>query len=393
MRSQHNRNNSLHNRMPTENTTNQPADSQLPQTPADSGLDQQQDSGSPAIDVDSLFADAGLSPDAGLRSAQTTAKPAAPTQSPTQKPVSQQGARPVLPAVDQNSRANKLAAIKDAKVREMLKQMGNQPFDHFYNIALQRESGELLTKADAEKLAADRLAAEQAKFESLANEAKATRFFDHEEGYKLTPEYQRFSSAVENLGNEMEFWNIQLRNFHAGHPVQLLELDDKGNPRIAAAKYDPKENPGLLAEITSSISRGTAIQMDLQRQMDAIPKSHKEQFGKFSGIITELDKKDFAAVKSPVFHKAVEQELSAFPKALQARPEIQLLAKYKSMAQLLYRKIEEFTAQETARTNANASRIAAAPSSDDTDIAAGGPTDEFSEAAAVDALDAITRRH
>lgn len=380
--------------MPTENTPVQPDDSQLPQAPDNAGVNQPADSGAGPIDVDALFADAGLSPDAGLRATTTTARPAAPAQSPAQKPATQQGARPVLPAIDQNSRATKLAAIKDAKVREMLKQMGNQPFDHFYNIALQRESGELLTKADAEKLATDRLAAEQTKFESLANEAKATRFFDHEEGYKLTPEYQRFSTAADNLGNEMEFWNIQLRNFHAGHPVQLLELDDKGNPRIAAAKYDPKENPGLLAEITSSISRGTAIQMDLQRQMDAIPKSHKEQFGKFTGIISELDKKDFSTVKSPVFYKAVEAELAAFPKALQSRPEIQLLAKYKSMAQLLYRKIEDFSAQETARTNANASRVAAAPSSDDTDIAGGGPAGEFSESAAIEALDAITtRRH
>ena len=390
MRSQHNRNNPLHHHMPNENTPNEPTEDQIDPNAGNAGVEEAPQGDTPPVDLDSLFAD--HSPTAGLKTTAATAPAAKPAT--TQQPVSQQGARPVLPAVDQNSRANKLAAIKDAKVREMLKQMGNQPFEHFYNIALQRESGELLTKADAEKLATDRLAAEQAKFQTLADEAKATRFFDHEQGYKLTPEYQQYEQHANNLSNEMEFWNIQLQNFHAGQPVQLLELDEKNNPRIAAQRYDPKQNPGLLAEITGSISRGTAIQMDLRRQMDAIPKSHKEQFGKFSGIIQELDKTDFAAVKAPIFHKTVETELARFPKALQARPEIQLLSKYKSMAQLLYNKVTELTAQETARTNASASRIAAAPSTADLATSADGPSSEFSEQAGIDAIEAIvSRRH
>ena len=220
------------------------------------------------------------------------------------------------------SRATKLAAIKDPALQEHLQRMGNGAFNHFYDIALKMQAGELVPKAEIDRLVAEKTAAAQVDIE----QAKAARYFDHEDGYKLTPEYQQVAQEMQQMGAEQQFWQEQAAAIQQGQPFQWLQQGADGKLQLTGP-FDPRAYPQAMGAVMGKISSAGSALAQLQAKVADLPKTHKAQYESFNGKITGLDKELFGNVKNPAFAPLVTNYLNNFPKFMQGRPEIQLLAK------------------------------------------------------------------
>jgi len=315
----------------------------------------------------SQFNDMGLSPTAGLPG-EKPKKPAAPkpddeepgpTEDPSHKPEPRGPGRP-------STRAKKLEAITDIKARERLSRMSNEGFDKYYDIELKLQNNELLTREQAE-----------AEFKAKHGEVTGARYFDHEQGYTLTPEYQTLSGHAEQISSEHDFWSEQLSSLRAGKPVHWLERKADGTVGVSAQPRDPA-TPGLEGALFSKIAQATNIRSDLQRQLGELPKQHAAQYSKFNESITKMDKELFSEVKGDGFTKAVSAQLENFPAILRGRPEIQLLAKLRVAGDALYNQNLKLQEQLTKTTNATAALSSGAPSP----VTTGGSTPTTSNDAA-----------
>jgi hypothetical protein len=295
--------------------------------------------------------------DSGTESASATQ--AAPTQA---QPRQTAPAQPQTPAQTQqtNSRAPKLQQITDPAMREMLAQMSNAAFNKFYELALRVQNGDLLEKATHEKTLADR---EKDWTSKLTN----TRFLDHEDGYKLTPEFVELDTAAKSIAGESQFWEYQLSNIRQGLPVRTLVIDEKGNVRPSDYEIDPKQDPGIEGKVLSKIARASGIEQNIQAQMRGLPERHKTEFTKLNEHVVAMNKSMFGALlQNPQFTKAAEGEIAGIPAALRGRPEMQLLGNALAAGKLLLAKNEQLAAENAKLKNVRGARAAASPDPDDT---------------------------
>lgn len=237
------------------------------------------------------------------------------------------------------SRAGKLATIKDPTLQEHLKQMGNGPFNYFYDLALKMQNGDLVEKSALDGLVQERMAEHQTSLE----EAKSARYFDHEEGYKLTPEYVEVNNQLNSLNQEQQFWQEQSVAIAQGQPFQWLTVED-GKLKVTGP-FDPKQYPQASPAITQKIALAATHMANLQAKIADLPKTHKAQYEAFNGKMTNLDKALFGNAKAPAFAQNTQKMLSNFPKYMHARPEIQLLAKALAAGQLMADNIRQLNSQ------------------------------------------------
>ena len=275
-------------------------------------------------------------------------KPAAPAQN---QPARQQ----VDTQARANSRAPKLQQISDPAVRDLLAQMSNPAFNKFYELALRVQNGELLEKSVHEQTLADR---EKDWTSKISN----TRFLDHEEGYKLTPEYTELDSAAQGIAAESSFWDDQLANIRQGKPVRMLVTDGQGNIKVSDFEIDPKADPSIEGRVLSKIAKASGITQNLQEKMRGLPERHKGEFTKMNSHITGINKSLFGSLlANPNFVKAAEGEIAGVPLALRGRPEMQLLGNALAAGKLLLAQNEKLTTQIAQLKKVRGSNVGASP--------------------------------
>lgn len=341
------------------------------------------------------FNEMGLSPTAGIEKGAPAPAPAPEggddlppppldNGAPAPKPATQKPG-PAAPAqnpnfIDSNARAEKLKAINDPAERERLSKMSNPAFNRFYDIALKLQNGDLLPRAKVDELLAAKEQELTQGFEAQKATALSTRFFDHEEGYTLTPEYKAAASNVQAYDDHAAFWSEQLAQIRNGQPYQILQQTKEGL-RIGAQQFDPKD-PQAEGFIISKITEATANRESWRRELSKIPNSHKETYGQFTGRVTQLDKSLFEKATAPGFTSAVEKTLAEWPAALRARPEIQLIAKMQVAGQLLLARIQSLEAGAAAKANSQAALKSAAPAPIETGNGVTAPPDDTKAAVA-----------
>ena len=259
------------------------------------------------------FEEMGLSPTAGLAQDKKAKapKPADDGDDSSKPPGPQEPRGPGRPS----TRAKKLEAIADPVDRERLSRMSNEAFDKFYDLTLKLQNKELFTKDQFE-----------AELKTRHGETTSARYFDHEQGYTLTPEYQTLTQHSSQLTSERDFWAEQLSNVREGKPVSWLERNAKGEVTVSTQQIDPKA-AGIEGALIGKITQATTLLGNVQNQIGELPKQHTAQYQKFNGDVTKMDQDLFGQIKGDAFTKAVGSRLEQFPAILRARPEIQLLAK------------------------------------------------------------------
>lgn len=355
------------------------------------------------------FDDIGLSPTAGLDSGGGAAadqgasnslnEPAARGSAPqsdsnnvndegdsNQAPQAGAGAASAAPnapaGAGQSSRAPRLAQIKDLELANALKFSSNATFEKFFPIALKLQNGELVDKATV----ASQLAAKEAELKAASEAATAARYFDHEDGYKLTPEYIEVAGHVESLSQEQEMWIEQAANIEQGKPFYFLQRGPDGKPQWAGP-YNPADHPGISARVQAKISQATAMIQNLSGKLHSLPQQHKTKYNELNTNLTNMDKELFGKVTNPEFVKLQASYLKTFPPFMQGRPEIVLLAKALAGGQILLKQNQALREQNGKKSAFKAATGASAPNPNAT--GASGPPDPSDTKALVAKLHAM----
>ena len=294
----------------------------------------------------SQFSEMGLSPTSGLPGEKGKKPAPKPEGDDTTDPAAPEPRGPGRPS----TRAKKLEVITDATDRERLSRMSNEAFDKYYDLTLKLQNKELLTREQAD-----------AEFKAKQGEVTGSRYFDHEHGYTLTPEYHTLSGHADQITAEHDFWSEQLTSMREGQPVNWLERKADGTINVSAQSRDPA-TPGLEGALFSKIAQAANIRGDIQRQLGELPKQHAAQYNKFNEHVTKMDTELVGAVKGEGFTKAVATNLEQFPAILRGRPEIQLLAKLRVAGDALYNQNLKLQEQLSKTTNAAQALSSGAPS-------------------------------
>lgn len=342
-------------------------------------------------DALNAFNDMGLSPTSGLEKPaappapeNTDDLPPGPTDNgapaPAAKPKAGPAPAPNPNFLDQSARAEKLKAITDPAERERLSKMSNPAFNRFYDVALKLQNGDLVPKEKVAELVASREAELKAAWDQEKSTALSSRFFDHERGYTLTPEYEQAAKAVQAFEDHQAFWQEQLARIRGGQPYQILEQTKEGL-RIGATQYDPKDPQAeghVIGKITEAVTRAEAW----RSKLNEIPVGHKKTYGEFTGRVASLDKELFGQATAPAFQKAVAQTLDQWPAGLRGRPEIALIAKMQVAGQLLLNRLQALEAEKAAKGNSAAALKSAAPAPIETGNGITTPPDSTAAAVA-----------
>lgn len=291
-------------------------------------------------DALAAFDQAGLNPGTDVRPPEPKPKPAAPA--------------PAEPAPQAGPRAEKLAQITDLETRDALMKMSNKSFEKFHDIALKLQNGEFVPRAELVAL------------EAKANEAKQLRYFDHEKGYTLTPEYQALETRVNVATGEKDFWAHQLALAHAGQPVQWLEKDKDGNPVVSATTYDPKQHPTIIGQISSNMTSASIRLENLSGEIAKLPAQHKTEYSKFTSTFNALNDGMFGKITNPAFKSKAAAHLAQYPKALQGRPEVVCLANALSAGEIFFSQLQAANAEIARLKNSNNATASSAPAPIDT---------------------------
>lgn len=349
------------------------------------------DEGSPDGDLNVLdsFAARGLAPDRGLAEpgGKSSTKGAPQTVPVIQREVPGSNSKP--------GRAELLKKITDPAMAARLKNMSNDAFDYFYKEVLRQQNGELLDKTAAEKLAEEKAEAVRKEFEAQKQEALSTRYSDHEEGYRLLPEYRQLESQAEQITWENEFWADQLQAFRANEPVSILQVDPAtGKVTATPSQYTLQNTPRLEGYLLGKISQAQTIAHQLRNKLDEFPTQHKGAFQKFHGAVSAIDKELFGSVKNPAFHARAEQLLKEFPKGLQNRTEIALIAKMRAAGEILQGEIVRLQAELAEAKNTNGAKAArlGAPDPSKSVPGPGNANDAASDRADLDYLHRLSGR-
>jgi len=357
------------------------------------------------------FSDIGLSPTAGLDSGGGAAADPSPSNTPNesaardsapqigstdqiegdsnQAPQAGAGAAQAVanaPAgAGQNSRTPKLAQIKDPKLANALKFSSNATFEEFFPIALKLQNGDLVDKAKV----AEQLAAKENELKAASEAARAARYFDHEEGYKLTPEYVEVANHVAGLSQEQETWIEQAAAVEQGKPFYFLQKGPDGKPQWAGP-YNPAEHPGISARIQAKISQATAMIQNLSGKLHSLPEQHRSKYNELNTNLTKMDTELFGNVKNPEFHSLHATYLKSFPGFMRGRPEIVLLAKALAGGQLFMRQNQQLREELGKKGAFKAATGASAPNPNSSGTS--GPPDPSDSKALVAQLHAMASR-
>ena len=326
---------------------------------ADLGLDPGEGIGDHADNTAAGAADASLNTNG--EAARASAPPNNDNNSTEANPGAQAGATAAqaagpAPAEAPGSRASRLAQIKDPAMAAALKYASNQSFEHFFPLALKLQNGALVEKATIE----EQIATAQAKAEVAAKEATAARYFDHEEGYKLTPEYIEAKQVVDGLTNEQELWIQQATAIEQGQPFYWLQANAKGETQWTGP-YNPKDHPGVMARVQAKISQATGLIQQHQSKLQSLPEAHKTQYTQINANLTQMDTKLFGNIKNQAFHDKTASYLKQFPAFMQGRPEVALLAKALAGGELLMAQNAQLREQLSKGASFNKAMSGAAP--------------------------------
>lgn len=357
------------------------------------------------------FSDIGLSPTAGLESGGGGAADPSPTQSlnepaarasapqtdetdhiesdsnqaPQAGTGAAQAAANVPAGAGQNSRTPRLAQIKDPKLAHALKFSSNATFEEFFPIALKLQNGDLVDKAKV----AEQLAAKENELKAASEAAKAARYFDHEDGYKLTPEYTEVANHVAGLSQEQELWIEQAANIEQGKPFYFLQKGPDGKPQWGGP-YNPADHPGISARVQAKISQAAGMIQNLSGKLTSLPEQHRTKYNELNTNLTKMDTELFGNVKNPEFHSLHATYLKSFPGFMQGRPEIVLLAKALAGGQLFMKQNQQLREELSKKGAFKAATGASAPNPNSS--GASGPPDPSNTKALVAQLHEMAGR-
>jgi len=212
----------------------------------------------------------------------------------------------------------------------LLKQMSNPAFDW--------------TKAKLAELKqiSEAKAARDAEVETLKNSSNRW-LYEHEEAYKLSPEYKEHSAQVNIYAGEFGHWQRQLSRAQAGQPVYDVSLDKNGN---LVQGTDPIEStPDVIAQIHANMVAASSAKQDATNKLQSWQSTHKQRFQQVRSRLTGLEQQLFPNGVSEPIKAQISDAMKAFPLELHSDPAYRALGTASVLVKAMNARITELESQ------------------------------------------------
>lgn len=221
----------------------------------------------------------------------------------------------------------------------MFQQMSHQARDYFSKLSRQVRNGEYLPVSEVQK-----------RLDAAKAESARGRWFDHENGYALNPEYLNGITSLQKLESQETMYQDALANIYAGKAFQLPERDAQGNVMLGAKQYAP--DPRGIAHVTAALSQLGAQKAGIQQQLLNVETQHKTAYGSHINAVTQFHNEMFAEhEKSPAFKQATDQAVAQLPGWLKHMPEARSFAAGQVLVGALMAMCQDLKGQLEVRQN------------------------------------------
>lgn len=126
---------------------------------------------------------------------------------------------------------------------------------------------------------------------------KDSNYLQHEQGYTLSPDFQKLQNKTYLAQTEAKCWEASLLNIKAGKPIQeITGFSPNGEPIFDKAHTATDADE---IRITNNLYACNQAAQQLSEQLQSFPQQFKQRIGQDLQTINEVQKEKFAWVADP----------------------------------------------------------------------------------------------
>lgn len=190
--------------------------------------------------------------------------------------------------------------------RDMFQRMSNRGYQKLYPLYLESRNWQTW-KTEKENL--------QKQLEELRNSS----FYEDENAYQVTPEYQQLSQTVSKLSGEAEFWKEQLANIENGQPFSYLHQDPNGQITVKGPVTEYNQG-SARAQIIGALTNANALMQNYSAQLNSYSQKYKTGYESAKKSLQDVEAKIFAGADMKKLDAEAEKKLKMFPSSIRSIP-------------------------------------------------------------------------
>jgi len=186
---------------------------------------------------------------------------------------------------------------------DIFQKMGNRAYNTLYPIYMESR------KWNTEK-------------ETLKKELEALRgasFYENENAYRVTDEYQQLEQVVNSLSGEQSFWQSQLAAIEGGQPYSVLVQDGKGGVAVQGpiTEYNQGE---ARAQILGALTKANAMVQQYSGQLASYGQSYKGKYEGAKKTLADTEARIFNGADMKKLDQAADMKIKMFPPEIRSVP-------------------------------------------------------------------------
>lgn len=154
-------------------------------------------------------------------------------------------------------------------------------------------------------------------------ESSKSSFFEHENAWQLTPEFNEHVAQHNQATREINHWTEQLALIEDGQEWTPIVLDDKGNPVLGEPE---PASPRAKAEVLNALLVANNYKTQSEDKITALKANFSSQHKNFAKSITDIREKVFQGADQKQLDAAMRSKLPLFPSYMHGQPLVQTLA-------------------------------------------------------------------
>lgn len=193
----------------------------------------------------------------------------------------------------------------------------------------ERMSNEAFSKLKPHYLESIKWKAELDQLRAENAEIKGKHFYEQDNAYQLTPEYQTISAEANFLDQEIGHWEQQRANIRAGRPWSRLVKDAQGNVVVEsnAIEVTDDNREQCVDFVNDKLNEGRGYRNEYSARLGAFHEKFKGEHGNYVKSFDAMEQKLLGGADQAKLEKAAATKMALFPKHMQGRREIKSFAK------------------------------------------------------------------
>ncbi len=197
---------------------------------------------------------------------------------------------------------------------QIFRDMGNASYAKLYPLYIEHK------KLQSRAAEVERFAGEHEQLRKERDELTKTKFYEHEDAWRLDPEAKAIQSHVSQLAAEADYWTEQMALIEAGQPFRPIVLNDKGQP-VTGELLQP--TPQLKAQVQSALFKAHTLQTQQSERLGRLKSDFKTNYQGYVGKVEAMRKQWFGKYEAVIAPKR-DAILKTLPVVSRSRPETAL---------------------------------------------------------------------